>query len=64
MRSTVVNGFTVLLPVLLMLIKAFADVTFDEGSTARHWMDFLGNPITALLAALLLSLYTLSLIHI
>ena len=50
--------FTVLLPVLLMLIKAFADVTFDEGSTARHWMDFLGNPITALLAALLLSLYT------
>jgi GntP family gluconate:H+ symporter len=49
---------TVLLPVALMLLKAFADVVLDEKNVARQWMDFIGHPITALLAALLLSLYT------
>jgi gluconate:H+ symporter, GntP family len=49
---------TVLLPVALMLLKAFADVTLDEKNAVRQWLDFIGNPITALLAALLLSLYT------
>jgi GntP family gluconate:H+ symporter len=49
---------TVLLPVALMLLKAFADVTLDEKNVVRQWLDFIGNPITALLAALLLSLYT------
>ncbi|BAL24040.1 GntP family permease [Azoarcus sp. KH32C] len=49
---------TILLPVALMLLKSYADVVFDEKSVVRIWMDFLGNPITALLAALLLSLYT------
>jgi GntP family gluconate:H+ symporter len=49
---------TVLLPVALMLLKAFADVVFDEKNMVRQWLDFIGHPITALLAALLLSLYT------
>jgi len=49
---------TVLLPVLLMLLKTFVDVTLPEGSAMRDLMDFIGNPIVALLAALLLSLYT------
>lgn len=49
---------TVLLPVALMLLKAFADVALDEKNVVRQWLDFIGNPITALLAALLLSLYT------
>ncbi|MBB4223147.1 GntP family permease [Variovorax guangxiensis] len=49
---------TVLLPVALMLLKTFADVAFDEKNIVRQWMDFIGHPITALLAALLLSLYT------
>ena len=49
---------TILLPVALMLLKSYADVAFDEKSIVRVWMDFLGNPITALLAALLLSLHT------
>jgi len=49
---------TVLLPVGLMLLKTFADVALDEKSIVRQWMDFIGHPITALLAALLLSLYT------
>ncbi|MGJ7528171.1 GntP family permease [Variovorax sp. GB1P17] len=49
---------TVLLPVALMLLKTFADVALDEKNIVRLWMDFIGHPITALLAALLLSLYT------
>ena len=49
---------TVLLPVALMLLKTFADVALDEKNILRQWMDFIGHPITALLAALLLSLYT------
>ncbi|MFH0130657.1 GntP family permease [Variovorax sp. EL159] len=49
---------TVLLPVALMLLKTFADVALDDKNIVRQWMDFIGHPITALLAALLLSLYT------
>src|SRR6202521_5430024 len=52
---------TVLLPVFLMLLKAFADVAFDEKNLFRQWMDLIGHPITALLAALLLSVYTFGL---
>ena len=49
---------TVLLPVFLMLLKAFADIAFDDKALFRQWMDLIGHPITALLAALLLALYT------
>ena len=47
-----------LLPVFLMLLKTFADVVLPEGNVFRNWMDMIGHPITALLLALLLSLYT------
>ncbi|GAC1039030.1 GntP family permease [Pseudomonas sp. No.117] len=50
--------FTVLLPVILMLLKAFADIFFAADNHFRIWMDFIGHPITALLAALLLSFYS------
>ncbi|KAF1060984.1 MAG: High-affinity gluconate transporter [Pseudomonas citronellolis] len=49
---------TVLLPVFLMLLKTFADVLLPDGHAFRAWMDMLGHPITALLLALLLALYT------
>jgi len=52
---------TVLSPVFLMLLKTFVDVTLPEGSAMRDLMDFIGNPIVALLAALMLSLYTFGL---
>ena len=52
---------TVLLPVFLMLLKSFADIVSPEGSPFRQWMDFIGDPIVALLAALLLSFYTFGL---
>ena len=50
--------FTILLPVALMLAKTLADITSPDGSTLRQWMDFIGNPIVALLAALLVGLWT------
>jgi GntP family gluconate:H+ symporter len=49
---------TILLPVLLMLFAALAQATMPEG-TARRWIAFAGSPLVAMLAATLLSLYTL-----
>ena len=49
---------TVLLPVFLMLLKTFADVVLPDGNVFRTFMDLIGHPISALLLALLLSLYT------
>ncbi|KAF1023722.1 MAG: High-affinity gluconate transporter [Paracidovorax wautersii] len=53
-----ITVFTVLLPVILMLLKAFADIFLPAETTARVWLDFIGHPINALLIALLLALYT------
>ncbi|MGQ7814494.1 GntP family permease [Metapseudomonas furukawaii] len=53
-----VTLLTVLLPVFLMLLKTSADVMLPEGHIVRAWLDMLGHPITALLLALLLALYT------
>ena len=50
---------TVLLPVLLMLLRSLADALCPIGSLLRNAADWVGNPIVALLLALLLSLYTL-----
>ena len=49
---------TVLLPVFLMLLKTGVDISLPDGHRVRVLMDFIGNPIVALLAAVLLSMYT------
>lgn len=49
---------TILLPVLLMLVATVADLTLAKGHTARVWADFLGTPLVAMLAAVVLSLFT------
>jgi GntP family gluconate:H+ symporter len=49
---------TVLAPVFLMLLKTLVDVSLPDGHQLRDLMDFVGNPIVALLAALLLAMYT------
>src|SRR5476649_3064134 len=49
---------TILLPVFLMLLKTLAAVALPDGHMFRIWMDLIGHPITALLAALLLAFYT------
>jgi GntP family gluconate:H+ symporter len=50
---------TVMLPALLMLLRSLADALCPIGSLLRNAADWVGNPIVALLLALLLSLYTL-----
>jgi GntP family gluconate:H+ symporter len=51
--------FTILLPVILMLTRTAADLAFDEGDKVRQWAEFVGDPIVALLVAVLVSLVTL-----
>jgi GntP family gluconate:H+ symporter len=50
---------TVLLPVVLMMGKALADILLPEGDPVRATLDFVGNPLVALLLAVLLGLATL-----
>ncbi|MBO2457857.1 GntP family permease [Actinomadura violacea] len=50
---------TVLLPVVLMLLKAFADIVLDEGSELYTVLDNLGTPLIALLIAVIVAMFTL-----
>jgi gluconate:H+ symporter, GntP family len=49
---------TILFPVLLMLLATLADLTLDQKDPLRLWADFLGTPLVAMLAAVLLALFT------
>jgi gluconate:H+ symporter, GntP family len=50
---------TVLLPVLLMLLRAIGELTLDEDSTLRSVLDVIGTPMIALLAGVILAMFTL-----
>ena len=50
---------TVLLPVALMMGKAIADILLAEGHQVRRALDFLGDPLIALLAGVLVAMFTL-----
>ncbi|TDD84504.1 gluconate transporter [Actinomadura darangshiensis] len=52
---------TVLLPVVLMLGKAVADIVLDEGGRLRTVLDNLGTPLVALLIAVVVAMFTLGL---
>ncbi|MDN3352109.1 gluconate:H+ symporter [Actinomadura sp. DC4] len=52
---------TVLLPVVLMLGKAVADVWLDKGDTVRTVLDAIGTPLFALLVAVVVAMFTLGL---
>ena len=54
-----ISLFTVLVPVVLMLVATAADATLAADSTARATLRFVGNPIVALLIALLFSFASL-----
>ena len=49
---------TLLLPVLLMLLGTWADALATPGSRLNSALGFIGNPVVALLSALLVSFYT------
>src|SRR5688500_11576564 len=50
-----ISLFTVLIPVILMLVASVADITLDPASSTRSAAHFVGHPIVALLLALLFS---------
>jgi GntP family gluconate:H+ symporter len=50
---------TMVLPVLLMLLKAIADLTADEGTGVRDTLDFIGDPSIALLVGVLVAMFAL-----
>lgn len=50
---------TVLLPVVLMMGKALADMFLAKGNTVRTVLDFLGAPLIALLIAVIVAMFTL-----
>jgi GntP family gluconate:H+ symporter len=52
---------TVLLPVVLMLAKAVADVWLDEDGALRTALDAIGTPLFALLVAVIVAMFTLGL---
>jgi len=52
-----VTIFTIVFPILLMLGKAAADLALPA-SLARRTLDFVGNPMIALLLAVVLSMFT------
>ncbi|SEF36183.1 gluconate:H+ symporter, GntP family [Amycolatopsis pretoriensis] len=50
---------TVLLPVVLMLAKALSDILLAKDNGARKILDFVGDPLIALLAAVLVGMVLL-----
>jgi gluconate:H+ symporter, GntP family len=49
---------TLLSPLVLMLIKAAADIWMDKGAQLRPALDFIGDPVFALLIGVLLAMLT------
>ena len=50
---------TVLLPIVLMLLRAGGEVLLDTKSNVRAILDVIGNPVVALLAGVLVAMFTL-----
>lgn len=54
-----ISLFTALIPVILMSIAAIVKLTLAEGTTFYRIISFIGDPVIALLLALLIAMYTL-----
>ena len=54
-----ISMFTVLIPVILMLLSSASDVLIKTDSTLHSTLHFVGHPIVALLLALLFSFWSL-----
>ena len=50
--------FTITLPVLLMMLATLADLTLPVNHPGRTWANFVGAPLTAMLAAVLFSFWS------
>lgn len=51
--------FTVLLPIVLMLIKTTAELNIDKSTPLYSFLEFIGNPITAMFIAAFVAYYVL-----
>ena len=51
--------FTILLPIVLMLIKTIADFIVDKNSFSYSLLEFIGNPITAMFIGAFVAYYML-----
>jgi gluconate:H+ symporter, GntP family len=60
MPGFAISIFTVLIPVILMLLASASEVLLHETSAVRAALRFIGHPIVALLLALLFSFWSLS----
>lgn len=56
-----ISIFTALLPILLIAIATLADLFLPENYYLKPIVDFLGNPVIAMLIAVLVAIYTLGL---
>ena len=56
--SIAITILTILFPILLMLGKAAVDLLLPAGHPARTLFEFIGNPLVALLLAVVLSMFT------
>ena len=54
-----ISVFTVLIPVILMLLASVADLVIETTNPARTVLRFVGHPIVSLLVALLFSFWSL-----
>lgn len=61
--SLKITLLTALLPVILMLLQTIAELNFNPETKLYQFLEFIGNPITAMLIAVLVSYYTLGLRH-
>jgi GntP family gluconate:H+ symporter len=59
--TTTATLITMLLPVVLMLIRAIAEMALPEGDPIRHAADLIGEPTVALFAGCLLAMFTFGL---
>lgn len=50
--------FTILLPVILMLLATIVDLIYPPSSMLRYWVDFIGSPVVALLLSLIFAFYS------
>lgn len=53
-----ISVFTGLIPVILMAVAAFANMYLPKNSHARVYADFIGDPVIALLVAVLVAIFT------
>ena len=53
--------FTILLPIVLMLVKTVAELYMEPGTALYTTLEFIGNPITAMFIAAFVAYYLLGL---